>query len=215
METLQIPESIKIYGSYPKVYGFPWTTLTNITEEYIELHCENDYEPTAIIRMNINDDNIEINSQIENKKQWRDDMYKKLNKLNMRHCKCCPNHGWDRSVIISCEEEILYNDTPFSDYYNNFNDPKYEDILSDEKYLFYRRDHDVLYSYYFDQYKLDIWFSRIYIISDGDNNIVNMLHAPEYDLQMGDQETKIRFLDDKMIVIENKGDVWSCLILRI
>lgn len=208
-------EATKIYNNYPTFYQYPYTTLTSVTNDYIELHCEKYYEPTAIIRININDDTVETENFVENKKQWRDDMYEKLNKLNMVHCQCCPNHGWDRSVILLSQSLELFIDTPFSDCYNNFDDPKFDNILSDEAYASYFRRYNRLYYYYFDNYRLDIWFDKLYIISDENCNIINILYAPDYRLQMGDNGTKVRFINEKMIVIENNGDVWSVVVIKL
>lgn len=134
--------------------------------------------------------------------------------MNMRHCQCCQNHNWDRSVILPCHEEKLEADRPFSEYYLNYDDPKFANLLSDESYVQHYRHYESLYSYFADGINIDIWFDRIYIVSDNDANILNILHAPGYKLQMGDNFTKVRMLDNELIIVENVGDVESALVIK-
>lgn len=37
MEGSMNTESVEVFGKYPRIYSYPWTSLTNITEDYIEL----------------------------------------------------------------------------------------------------------------------------------------------------------------------------------
>lgn len=69
---IEFPE-IKVYNNEPKIYAYPWTRLTNITNDHVELHCAVGYEPTAIIRINIHDDHVNIINFDGNKEGWEDD----------------------------------------------------------------------------------------------------------------------------------------------
>ena len=211
---MEIPE-IKVFNNEPKIYAYPWTRLTNITDNYVELHCAVDYEPTAIIKINVHDDNINIENFDGNKEQWENDMNEKLERLNTPHCVCCQHHNQDRSVILPCRVEKLQANTPFSQYYLNWDDPKFSDLLSDQSYNQHYRHYNCLYSYSADGINIDVWFDRIYIISDNEANILNILHAPKYHLQMGDDFTKVRMINNELIVVENVGDVESCVIFKI
>lgn len=71
------------------------------------------------------------------------------------------------------------------------------------------------YDCYWKTYKLSLYDSKLYVISDVDTNqILNVLYAPKYDLQQGDNATYVYLLDYKHLLIYNEGDVYSAIIIQ-
>ena len=110
-DALVIKDSMKILNltsNCPQFYAFPWSKITKLNENRIELYHQDIYEPVSIIKMNINDKNISYkkwipttlteNSPITNNwdknKEWYDQQYDKIKKLNTVHCECCSDHKY-------------------------------------------------------------------------------------------------------------------------
>lgn len=103
---------------------------------------------------------------------------------------------------------------PYSAFYNNTDDEKYKDILSDKAYITDYQEYAGNCTYALGKYRLDIWFSKIYIICDNDNNIVSLLYAPGYELQLGDGYTQVKIINKNTVTVENDGDVWSVVVIK-
>lgn len=217
MELLSIPKNIEtIYtlDDSPKFYWYPSSTITNIDDHHIEIYHQHIYEPVSIITMNIDVDDIQYEKFDGNKDKWDNDKYKKCRKLNMVHCECCMNHAIPKNII---KEEPINTEliSPYSHYYNNTCDEKFKGILSDESYKSDYRNYAGNCSYSLGNGMcLDIWFSKIYIICDNENNIVSLLHAPGYELQLGNSYTKVKLINEETVTVENDGDVWSVIVIK-
>ena len=233
-DTLIVKDSMKIINlanSCPQFYAFPWSKITKLNSDRIELYHQDVYEPVSIIKMNINDKNISYKKWIPNEsitdewdkktnREWNDQMWGKIKILTMGHCSCCSKHEQHNELLktittLKSTSIKLKNNTYYSKFYNNTDCNELGDLLSKKSYSERLKGYDYVESYEWDHYTLDIWHSLIYIIADTDSgNILSVLYAPECELQTGDCGTTVRIINDKMMMIENDGDVWSVVIVK-
>jgi hypothetical protein len=62
------------------------------------------------------------------------------------------------------------------------------------------------------QYEFSMWDSRFYILCDAETRqIFNILYAPNYELQLGDDKTIAYLVNNKHLLVWNDGDVYSTI----
>lgn len=105
--------------------------------------------------------------------------------------------------------ESLCHVPTLKELYSNLNDFPELDIIDTSPLSKYCKSYT---SCHWGSQTLSIWNSIVYIVSDDTKKIISVLVAPRYDLQTGDLKTNIYLIDDKDIIVWNKGDVWSLVL---
>lgn len=146
--------------------------------------------------------------------QWSD-LFNLLSENKLNNIKSLKKH--------EPEDRAKYGLTEISERYDNFEalmeqskielrekiDELRENIELGENYEYY-------YEYNFNNSKLTVFGSVLYIISNIDTgSVTNILFAPDYSLQMGDCDTHLYLLNNRHLLIQNAGDVNSAIFIKM